>query len=152
MSHDEPRRAGNEIRKPKSQIRISKAGPSMTDLHCSSSAVRHSGESNVRDFVSNHIATRPPLPRPCEVGEYSEHFARYPSRDFNGARSVARRVIASIALAFVTTAPLMADDWPQWGGPKRDIVWRETEIVDTFPTNGLLPRVWATPIGEGYAG
>ncbi len=44
-----------------------------------------------------------------------------------------------------------ADDWPQWGGPKRDIVWRETGIVKTLPS-GLLPRVWSTPIKEGYSG
>ncbi len=46
----------------------------------------------------------------------------------------------------------MADDWPQWGGPQRDIVWREDGIVDTLPTDGLLPRVWSTPVGEGYSG
>ena len=46
----------------------------------------------------------------------------------------------------------VADDWPQWGGAQRDLVWRETGIVDEFSTDGLLPRVWSTPIGEGYAG
>ena len=50
------------------------------------------------------------------------------------------------------TAPGLADDWPQWGGPKRDLVWREKGIVKTLPTKGLLPRVWSTPIGEGYSG
>ncbi|MGQ0636949.1 MAG: outer membrane protein assembly factor BamB family protein [Planctomycetaceae bacterium] len=45
-----------------------------------------------------------------------------------------------------------AEDWPQWGGPNRDAVWRETGIVKTLPITGLLPRVWSTPIGEGYAG
>ncbi|WP_417379558.1 PQQ-binding-like beta-propeller repeat protein [Gimesia sp.] len=44
------------------------------------------------------------------------------------------------------------DDWPQWGGPEHDLVWRETGIVETLPTSGMLPRVWSTPIGEGYAG
>src|SRR5436190_465906 len=44
-----------------------------------------------------------------------------------------------------------ADDWPQWLGPQRDGVWRETGILDKFPANG--PRVrWRTPIGGGYAG
>lgn len=43
------------------------------------------------------------------------------------------------------------DDWPQWGGPQRDLVWREAGIVETLPA-GTLPRVWSTPIGEGYAG
>ncbi len=45
----------------------------------------------------------------------------------------------------------VADDWPQWGGPNRDLVWRESGLVDTLP-EGTLPRVWSTPIGEGYAG
>ncbi len=50
------------------------------------------------------------------------------------------------------TRPATADDWPQWGGPRRDLVWRETGIVDTLPAGGTLPRQWSTPIGEGYAG
>lgn len=45
-----------------------------------------------------------------------------------------------------------SDDWAQWGGPERDSVWRETGIVKTLPTKGLLPRVWSTPLGEGYSG
>lgn len=45
----------------------------------------------------------------------------------------------------------IADDWPQWGGPQRDLTWRETGIVDALP-EGRLPRMWSTPIGEGYAG
>jgi outer membrane protein assembly factor BamB len=44
-----------------------------------------------------------------------------------------------------------ADDWPQWLGPQRDGVWRETGILDKFPEGG--PRVrWRAPVGLGYAG
>ena len=44
-----------------------------------------------------------------------------------------------------------ADDWPQWLGPQRDGVWRETGIVEKFPVEG--PRIrWRTPIGGGYTG
>jgi outer membrane protein assembly factor BamB len=57
-----------------------------------------------------------------------------------------------LVLALFATPIARADDWPQWGGPQRDIVWREKGIVERFPTNGLLPRVWSTPIGGGYAG
>jgi outer membrane protein assembly factor BamB len=46
----------------------------------------------------------------------------------------------------------VADDWPQWGGPQRDLVWREKGIVKKLPTDELLPRVWSTPIGAGYSG
>lgn len=45
-----------------------------------------------------------------------------------------------------------SDDWPQWGGPQQDLVWRETGIVKTLPMSGLLPRVWSAPLGEGYSG
>jgi outer membrane protein assembly factor BamB len=58
-----------------------------------------------------------------------------------------------LVLSFgVNNSVAHADDWPQWGGPQRDLVWRETGIVKTLPTTGLLPRVWSVPIGEGYSG
>ncbi len=51
-----------------------------------------------------------------------------------------------------TLSPLLsADDWPQWMGPERDNVWRETDLIEKFPNGG--PRVlWRTPIAGGYAG
>jgi len=58
-----------------------------------------------------------------------------------------------VLVAVALSAPeLSADDWPQWGGPQRDLVWREKGIVKKLPTDGLLPRVWSVPLGEGYAG
>lgn len=45
----------------------------------------------------------------------------------------------------------LADDWPQWGGPQRDLVWRETDVKEKLP-EGELPRVWSAPIEAGYAG
>jgi outer membrane protein assembly factor BamB len=48
-------------------------------------------------------------------------------------------------------ATLQADDWPQWLGPRRDSVWRETGILDKFPPGG--PKLlWRTPLGAGYTG
>jgi outer membrane protein assembly factor BamB len=56
----------------------------------------------------------------------------------------------------LVTWPVIADDWPQWGGPQRDLVWRESGIVDTLPAvdpkTGMLPRKWTAKIGSGYAG
>jgi len=51
----------------------------------------------------------------------------------------------------MTASQVCADDWPQWLGPKRDGVWRETGIIERFPESGPKYR-WRTPIGEGYAG
>jgi outer membrane protein assembly factor BamB len=44
-----------------------------------------------------------------------------------------------------------ADDWPQWLGPQRDGVWRETGIVEKFPPGGPKVR-WRVPLGGGYSG
>ena len=43
-----------------------------------------------------------------------------------------------------------ADDWPQWRGPLRDGVWRETGITEQLPKK-LVYR-WRVPIGGGFAG
>jgi hypothetical protein len=49
-------------------------------------------------------------------------------------------------------APLAgADDWPQWLGPKRDSVWRETGVLRELPQGGPIVK-WRTPINGGYAG
>ncbi len=45
----------------------------------------------------------------------------------------------------------MADDWPQWRGPKRDGVWRETGLVDHFAADKLKLR-WRVPLASGYSG
>ncbi|MHB8969895.1 MAG: PQQ-binding-like beta-propeller repeat protein [Pirellulaceae bacterium] len=45
----------------------------------------------------------------------------------------------------------VAEDWPQWRGPTRDGVWRETGLIDTFPSAQLAWK-WSTPLGSGYSG
>src|SRR5438105_8949088 len=57
----------------------------------------------------------------------------------------------SLVLLLALAAPAPADDWPQWLGPKRDGVWRETGLVDRFPAGGPKVR-WRAPVGAGYAG
>src|SRR5262245_54052751 len=58
--------------------------------------------------------------------------------------------IAVIASACVSCATLRADDWPQFRGPERDSVWRETAILDAFPPEGLK-ILWRAEVGWGYA-
>ena len=60
--------------------------------------------------------------------------------------------IAAWATAAVTVlmTAVRADDWPQWMGPKRDGVWRETGIIEKFPEGGAKMR-WRVPVGGGYS-
>jgi outer membrane protein assembly factor BamB len=46
---------------------------------------------------------------------------------------------------------VLADDWPQWMGPRRDDVWRESGVLERFPTNGP-PVMWRVPIHPSYSG
>ena len=59
------------------------------------------------------------------------------------------RHLICLTVSIATLA--QADDWPQWLGPQRDAVWRETGILDKFPAGGP-PVKWRTPIGSGYTG
>lgn len=54
---------------------------------------------------------------------------------------------------FLTVAGASArgDDWPQWRGPNRDGIWRETGVVDAIPESGL-PVTWRIRILNGWSG
>src|SRR5437660_4596608 len=73
------------------------------------------------------------------------------------ARSLCLRVfrkgflIDATAIFALCASPVRADDWPQWLGPQRDGIWRETGILKKFPDSGLKFR-WRVPIGGGYSG
>lgn len=63
-----------------------------------------------------------------------------------------RRWVGLACLALATlTSPLVADEWPQWMGPTRDGEYRETGILERFPSAGPEVR-WRHAIGGGYAG
>src|SRR5437899_3790449 len=73
------------------------------------------------------------------------------------ARSLCLRVfrkgflIAATAIFALCASPVRADDWPQWLGPQRDGIWRETGILKKFPANGPKIR-WRVPVGAGFSG
>ena len=64
-----------------------------------------------------------------------------------------RSILGTTLLALMALLPAAAraDDWPQWLGPKRDGVWRESGIIDTFPAEGPKKK-WSVPVGLGYSG
>jgi outer membrane protein assembly factor BamB len=61
------------------------------------------------------------------------------------------RSLAALAAALLALAAARGADWPQWMGPGRDDVWRETGILTKFPPGG--PKVlWRAEVAGGYAG
>lgn len=60
-------------------------------------------------------------------------------------------VVSQVVVALAICASASADDWPQWLGPTRDAIWRESGIVDSFPPEGPTLK-WVTPVGSGYSG
>lgn len=59
--------------------------------------------------------------------------------------------LSLLSLVFVIVGPALADDWPQYLGPQRDSVWRESGVSLDFARHPPNLR-WTTPLGGGYSG
>src|SRR5688500_1843215 len=64
------------------------------------------------------------------------------------ARLHATRWIASVVLLLASTA--LADDWPQWRGPGRDGISKETGLAKQWPADGPKLLWQVKDIGQGY--
>ena len=62
-----------------------------------------------------------------------------------------RTLLLTVLLACFLQTALPADDWPQWRGPARDGVWRESGIIEKFD-GPRIKRRWTVPISGGYSG
>jgi outer membrane protein assembly factor BamB len=86
-----------------------------------------------------------------------KHF-RKPIRTATKSEAVRRRIvksriltaIAALSLCF-SSIPVVAADWPQWRGPERNGISRETGLLKQWPAAG--PKlVWqVNDLGDGYA-
>ena len=66
-------------------------------------------------------------------------------------RILVHQILVIWGLLAANSLSARADDWPQWLGPTRDSQWRETDVIEKFPSGG--PKVlWRTPIAGGYSG
>jgi outer membrane protein assembly factor BamB len=63
-------------------------------------------------------------------------------------RSFFRFLISGVLILVVVGA--LAEDWPQWRGPRRDGTWNETGLLKNFPADGLKLR-WRAPVGGGWS-
>ena len=61
------------------------------------------------------------------------------------------RLLAGVALTLALAVALSAADWPQWRGPNRDGISKETGLLKDWPKDGP-PLRWKAPnIGTGYS-
>ncbi len=65
--------------------------------------------------------------------------------------SVSMQAILPLALLCLSAATLVAEDWPQWLGPRGDSTWNDSGLITKFPETG--PKVlWKSPVANGYSG
>lgn len=64
--------------------------------------------------------------------------------------AMTRMTTALVLFLLLTPFSALSADWPQWRGPNRDGVWKETGILRTFPADGLKIR-WRVPVGPGWS-
>src|SRR5689334_8156247 len=59
---------------------------------------------------------------------------------------------SSVAIfCLLLTRTLLADDWPQWRGPKQDGTSAETGLLAQWPEKGPQ-ELWRVPLGSGFSG
>lgn len=59
-------------------------------------------------------------------------------------------IAISTMFFMVDESTAFADDWPQFRGPNRDAVWKETGVMQTFPAEGLKV-IWRVPVNGGLS-
>src|SRR5438270_5393130 len=60
-------------------------------------------------------------------------------------------LIVCISCFGLSIATVMADDWPQWRGPNRDGVSKETGLLQKWPEAGPKLAWKASELGDGYS-
>src|SRR5262245_49898906 len=59
------------------------------------------------------------------------------------------RAAGFLALAVASTA--LADDWPQWRGPQRNGLSKETGLLKQWPKDGPKLQWKVSDLGSGYS-
>ena len=60
-------------------------------------------------------------------------------------------LLALLLAAIAFTCPCAADDWPQWRGPSRDGISKETGLLQEWPAEGPKLLWQKSDLGEGYS-
>ena len=67
------------------------------------------------------------------------------------AKRLECKLVVTVLVLAAGVRECSADEWPQWRGPQRDGIWRETGIIDKFESV-QVPLKWSVPIASGYSG
>ncbi len=67
------------------------------------------------------------------------------------SKLIAASMLALMLELLLSIHSAVADDWPQWRGPKGDGNYNEPGLFAQLPDGGL-PQVWRADCGYGYAG
>ncbi len=62
-----------------------------------------------------------------------------------------RLIPIPLFLGFILITSSFADDWPQWRGPDRNAISKETGLLQEWPAEGPSLRWKASDIGTGYS-
>jgi|694.fasta_scaffold17934_7 outer membrane protein assembly factor BamB len=85
----------------------------------------------------------------CKPGAKRNRWFYFPMLSGKCGMTLFALLLFSAEWGFARQTP--AEDWPQWGGPRRDFTWNETGLVDAFPASG--PKVlWRAKVETGYSG
>jgi outer membrane protein assembly factor BamB len=60
------------------------------------------------------------------------------------------RLAAIAGCCLLSSAGLFSQDWPQWGGPRRNFVVDATGLAETWPSSGPR-RLWSRELGDGHS-
>ena len=66
-------------------------------------------------------------------------------------KSPVMQSLTAALLMTITAFQASAADWPQWRGPNRDAVNRETGLLDKWPADGPKLLWEAKGLGHGYS-
>ena len=65
-------------------------------------------------------------------------------------RLLITQLLLAVLGSLVCCSFAMAEDWPQWLGPRGDGISHETGLADPWPANGLK-TLWSAEVGIGYS-
>ena len=84
------------------------------------------------------------------LAAYDYRVLHHGSIEYVGDASLLRELEAAPLQSALAAGEAMPRDWPQWRGPRRDGVSRETGLLDGWPTERLRVA-WRASCGEGYS-